>query len=73
VSVEESFHMAELPARPIEKGIPGPGLLAQIIVDKFVYHLPFYRQAQRYERLGMNRTADADTVQHLEWLITGGL
>lgn len=53
VSQEESFHIAELPARPIEKGIPGPGLLAQIIVDKFVYHLPFYRQAQRYERLGM--------------------
>lgn len=53
VSSEESFHIAELPARPIEKGIPGPGLLAQIIVDKFVYHLPFYRQAQRYEQLGM--------------------
>lgn len=53
VSAEESFYIAELPARPIEKGIPGPGLLAQIIVDKFVYHLPFYRQAQRYERLGM--------------------
>ena len=53
VSAEESFHIAELPARPIEKGIPGPGLLSQIIVDKFVYHLPFYRQAQRYERLGM--------------------
>jgi len=54
VSVEESFHIAELPARPIDKGIPGPGLLAHIIVDKFVYHLPFYRQAQRYEKLGMN-------------------
>jgi transposase len=53
VSAEESFHIAALPARPIEKGIPGPGLLAQIIADKFVYHLPFYRQAQRYERLGM--------------------
>lgn len=53
VSQEESFHIAELPARPIDKGIPGPGLLAQIIVDKFVYHLPFYRQAQRYESLGM--------------------
>jgi len=53
VSQEETFHIANLPARPIEKGIPGPGLLAQIIVDKFVYHLPFYRQAQRYEQLGM--------------------
>jgi transposase len=53
VSVDESFHIAELPARPIDKGIPGPGLLAQIMVDKFVYHLPFYRQVQRYESLGM--------------------
>jgi len=53
VSAEEGFHIAELPTRPIEKGIPGPGLLAQILVDKFVYHLPFYRQAHRYEKLGM--------------------
>lgn len=53
VSKEESFHIADLPARPIDKGIPGPGLLAQVIVDKFAYHLPFYRQAQRYEQLGM--------------------
>lgn len=53
VSDDETFHIAELPARPIEKGIPGPGLLAQIITDKFVYHLPFYRQAQRYEQLGI--------------------
>jgi len=73
VSPEESFHMAALPARPIEKGIPGPGLLAQIMVDKFVYHLPFYRQAQRYERLGMNRIAEANPFQHLKWLVTGRL
>jgi transposase len=53
VSQEETFHIAALPARPIEKGIPGPGLLAQTIVDKFVYHLPFYRQAQCYDQLGM--------------------
>jgi transposase len=53
VSKEETFHIAALPARVIEKGIPGPGLLSQIICDKFVHHLPFYRQAQRYEQLGM--------------------
>ncbi len=53
VSKEETFHIASLPTRPIEKGMPGAGLLSQIITDKFVYHLPFYRQAQRYERLGM--------------------
>lgn len=53
VSVEETFHIAPLPTRPIEKGMPGPGLLSEIICDKFVYHLPFYRQVQRYEQLGM--------------------
>jgi hypothetical protein len=41
VSQQETFHMAELPARVIDKGIPGAGLLSQIICDKFVTHLPF--------------------------------
>ena len=41
----------------IDKGIPGPGLLSQIICDKFVTHLPFYRQSQRYEQLGMKISA----------------
>jgi len=42
--------IAELPEFPIEKGIAGPGLLAQIIVDKFVDHLPIYRQIARFRR-----------------------
>lgn len=53
VSEQETFHMAALPNRPIDKGIPGPGLLAQILMDKFVDHLPVYRQVQRYKRLGI--------------------
>jgi transposase len=53
VSKEETFHVGALPPRPIEKGMPGPGLLAQLIGDKFVLHLPFYRIAQRLEQLGM--------------------
>jgi transposase len=53
VSVEETFHIAPLPTRVIEKGIPGLGLLTQVIYDKFSSHLPFYRQVQRYEQLGM--------------------
>ncbi|MDO1451357.1 IS66 family transposase [Rhodocytophaga aerolata] len=59
VSKEETFHIAALPTRPIEKGIPGPGLLATIIYDKFVSHLPFYRQVQRYEQLGMKIPASS--------------
>jgi transposase len=35
---------------PIEKGLPGPGLLAQVIVDKYAVHLPLYRQEQTIDR-----------------------
>lgn len=49
---------AKMPPRPIDKGIAGPHLLAQIICDKYVDHLPLYRQAKRYEREGM-RIPDA--------------
>lgn len=42
--------IADLPTFPIEKGIAGPGLLAQIMVDKYVDHLPIYRQVQRFAR-----------------------
>jgi transposase len=45
--------IAELPSRPIAKGIAGPGLLAQIIIDKYTDHLPVYRQVQRFEREGI--------------------
>jgi transposase len=43
----EGVITGNLPTRPIDKCIAGPGLLAHILVSKFVYHLPFYRQAQR--------------------------
>jgi transposase len=45
--------IADLPARPIDKGIPGPGSLAQIVIDKYTDHLPIHRQQQRFEREGI--------------------
>jgi transposase len=54
----EGVAQAKVPPRPIDKGIAGPNLLAQIIADKYVDHLPLYRQAKRYEREGM-RIPDA--------------
>ena len=42
--------IAELPVFPIEKGIAGASLLAQIMVDKYVDHLPIYRQVKRFAR-----------------------
>ncbi|RPI88890.1 MAG: hypothetical protein EHM32_13365, partial [Spirochaetales bacterium] len=41
--------IGNLPARPVEKGNMGPGLLADIVVDKYVYHTPLDRQRRKYE------------------------
>ena len=49
----ESFHQASLPARPIERGRPGPGLLAHVLVSKYCDHLPLYRQSRIFARDGV--------------------
>lgn len=49
----EGVLIGKLPARPLEKAMAGPGLLAQIIIDKYADHLPLYRQMQRFERVGL--------------------
>ena len=41
------------PASPIAKGLPGPGLLAHLIVSKYTDHLPLYRLERIYERQGV--------------------
>ncbi len=46
----EGVLIGTLPERVIDKGIPGAGLLATIITDKYVDHLPLYRQKQRFAR-----------------------
>ena len=46
----EAMHQAPLPSRPIERGRPGPGLLAHVLVSKYADHLPLYRQSQIYAR-----------------------
>ncbi len=45
--------IAELPARPIDKGMAEAGLLASVVVEKYMDHLPVYRQVQRYKREGI--------------------
>lgn len=46
----EGVKIGLLPERVIDKGIPGAGLLASILVDKYADHLPLYRQKQRFAR-----------------------
>jgi transposase len=41
---EERFAIALLPPQPIEQSMATASLLAHILVDKFEYHLPLYRQ-----------------------------
>ena len=38
--------MAPLPERLLDRSLPAPGLLAQILVGKYCDHLPLYRQEQ---------------------------
>jgi transposase len=52
------------PARPIERGLPAPGLLAQVLVAKYADHCPLYRQQGIYRRAGveLERATLADWV-----------
>ena len=43
-----------MPAQIIDKGIPAPGLLAQVAVAKHDDHLPLYRQEKIYARSGVH-------------------
>jgi transposase len=60
----EAIVQAPLPSRPIEKGRPGPRLLAHVLVSKYADHLPLYRQSQIYGREGieLERSTLADWV-----------
>jgi transposase len=40
--------MAPLPERLLDRSLPAPGLLANILVSKYCDHLPLYRQEQIY-------------------------
>ncbi len=42
--------IAELPSRPIEKCLAGNSLLTAILVNKYIDHLPLYRQQQIFKR-----------------------
>lgn len=57
--------IGQLPERVIEKGIPSDRLIAQMILDKYVYGLPLHRQIDKYRRLGVNIPASTAS----DWMI----
>jgi len=46
--------VAPKPAQPIDKGLPGPGLLAFVITSKYCDHLPLHRQEAIIARHGVD-------------------
>lgn len=57
--------IADMPERPIPRGIAGPGLLAHVVVQKFADHVPLHRQEVIFRRDGvhMPRSTLAGLVQ----------
>lgn len=50
---DQAVVRAPLPDRPIERGRPGPGLLAHLAVAKYADHLPLYRLEGIFAREGV--------------------
>jgi transposase len=50
---EANVVIAERLPEPIEKGLPGPGLLAHVVVSKYADHLPLYRLEGIFRRSGV--------------------
>ena len=48
-----SVLIAPMPLLPIYKGIAGASLLSEILLQKYEYHMPYYRQIRQYSHLGL--------------------
>lgn len=58
---DEKIVTAPLPVEPIAKSYASASLLTDLMVGKYVDHLPFHRQIQMYKRLGF--TVPASTIE----------
>jgi transposase len=71
---KEGVIIAPMPSRPIQGGKVDVSFLVQMILDKYVDHLPLYRQLKKYERMGI-KLSDAtlgdwvhQSIKPLEYL-----
>src|SRR4051812_28834965 len=67
----ETIVQAPMPSLPIERGRPGPGLIAHVVVAKYCAHTPLHRQSVIYAREGveLDRATLADWVGQAEFLL----
>src|SRR6202007_200500 len=63
---------AAKPAQPLDKGLPGPGLLAHVITSKYADHLPLHRQEAMLARQGveLSRSTLCDWMAAVANLLT---
>lgn len=54
--------IAPLPKFPIYKGVPDSSLLSEIVLQKYEYHMPFYRQIKVMAHMGMTGLKEATLV-----------
>ena len=68
----ERIMQAPMPDLPIAKGRPGPGLVANVVINKYLDGLPLYRQSAILAREGIEieRATLADWVGHAAWWVT---
>ncbi len=68
----ETILQAPSPDLPITKGRPGPGLIANVVVGKYLDGLPLYRQSAILAREGIEieRATLADWIGHAAWWLT---
>lgn len=50
---QKGVEIAPVPPMPVDKCIADTSLLAEILLQKYEYHVPFYRQIQQYRHLGL--------------------
>jgi transposase len=67
----ETITQPPMPSLPIERGRPGPGLIAHVLVSKYCDHLPLNRQSDIYGREGvsLDRSTLADWVGRAAWFL----
>ena len=50
---QKGVEIAPMPLMPVDKCIADTSLLAEILLQKYEYHVPFYRQIRQYRHLGL--------------------
>ena len=50
---QKGVEIAPMPLMPVDKCVADTSLLAEILLQKYEYHVPFYRQIQQYRHLGL--------------------